>query len=676
MSRRSFALALALALAGTAWAENPAQLDFPASFFASFHPNSALDMVKRVPGFTFEPGDATLRGMAEASGNVVVDGKRIADKNFTLDQVLDRIPADQVDHIVLIRGGAPGIDMLGQPMVANVVRKAGAKMTTAVTLSNSSYADGRIAPGLTIERSGSVGGGKTLSVSASLSRYVELNKGDGHRLRTDADGNPIEQAWVDAASGGLTGYAQGTLEMPAWNGQLRLNSTVTWTDYRDRQRDAQYAPHFVLTRLDENLGGLAGGQFGAEMGAHFSRDFGGAVTSETTALIRIGRKSYASLLSAPGAVTAFDEHDRTSEALLRSQLRYRASSTLSAAFSVEGAYNMLDTTSLLAFDGFPIALPDGQARVSEARGDVGGHLTWQASPKLQIESGAHFEASQIRADTDERRQRTYTYPKPFVRLAWSPTQAQQIRLRIEREVGQLDFTNFIAAATLDKGSVSSGNATIRPNNDWVAEAAYEWRMGGAAASLTYRHSWLRDAIDRVPVQPADGGAPFDAPGNIGNGREDDLIGDLTLPLQSFGIPHADLKLDGTWRRSRVTDPTTGRERPISLQKPYEFTADFHQDLPRWKAAWGATLDAGWLTHTYLFDEVDFNRTSALLTLFADYNPRSNLSFHVEASDLLGRRYRRVIAFFGGVRGQSPLDYRDDRWLRLGPALMLKMRRAF
>lgn len=675
MLRRSFALTLALLMAGMARAEDAAQLDFPAGFFTSFHPNSALDMVKRIPGFTFAPGDATLRGMAEAAGNVVIDGKRIADKNFTLDQVLDRIPAGQVDRIVLIRGGAPGIDMLDQPMVANVIRKADAKSTTAVTVSNASYADGRIAPGITIERSGSLGGGKSLSLSASLSRYVELDKGDGHRLRTGANGDSIQQAWVDAASGGLTGYAQGTFEAPAWKGQLRLNGTITWTDYRDHQRDTQYAPILVMSRLDENLGGLGGGQFGAEMGAHFSRNVGD-LASETTALLRLGRKSYSSLLSAPDKVTAFDEHDRTSEALLRSQFRYTASGTFSAAFSVEGAYNRLDTNSLLSFNDFPIALPDAQARVTEARGEVGAQATWQGTARLQIESGAHFEASQIRADADQRQQRTYIYPKPFARIAWSPTPAQQIRVRIEREVGQLDFANFIAAATLDKGSVSSGNATIRPNNAWVAEAAYEWRLGGAAVSLTYRHSWLRDAIDRVPVQPVDGGVPFDAPGNIGSGHEDDLIGDITLPLHTLGLAHAQLKLDGTWRRSRVTDPTTGEERPISLQKPYEFTADLHQDIPRWKAAWGAKLDAGWSTHTYLFDEIDLNRANALLTIFADYTPRPNLSFHIEASDVLGRRYRRVINLYNGLRGSAPLAYRDDRSLRLGPALMVKARRAF
>ncbi|HWI85034.1 MAG TPA: TonB-dependent receptor plug domain-containing protein [Sphingomonas sp.] len=678
MQYRNWATALTLAfLAAPATAAGEAAtLPFPASFFAAFHPNSALDMVKRIPGFTFQPGDATLRGMAEAAGNVVVDGKRVADKNFTLDQVLDRIPAAQVDRIELIRGDAPGIDMLGQPMVANIIRRAGAGTTAAITVSNAIYADGRIAPGVTVERSSNLGEGRSLSVSGSLSRYVEVNKGDGSRVRTDNAGRTIAHAAVDAAAGGTTGYATAALELPAWNGQLRLNGTATWTDYRDHQRDHAFTPAPVLTSLDENLGGLGGGQAGAELGVHFSRSFGAQFESENTLSVRLGRKSYSSLLASPGVAIAFDERDRTAEILGRTHLRYKANGRLSAAFSLEGAYNKLNTQSGLAFNDFAVSLPDAHARVSELRGDIGAEITWTASKALEIQAGSHFEVSQIRSVADSRQQRTYRYIKPRLRLTFSPTPRQQVRLRFEREVGQLDFTNFVAAATLDKGLVSSGNATIRPNNAWVAEAAYEWRSGSAAAVLTYRHSWLRDAIDRVPVRAADGGATFDAPGNIGSGSEDDLIGNITMPLGAIGLHHAELKLDATWRHARVTDPTTGARRAISNQKPFEFTADFRQDLPRWKAAWGATLDLGWSKRTFQFNEVDVNRADALLTLFGDYNPRANLSFRLELSDALGRRYRRLIYYYGGLRGVSGLTYRDDRRLSLGPAISLRVRRAF
>jgi hypothetical protein len=656
--------------------EDKDRLDYPASFFAAFHPNNALDMVRRIPGFTFQAGDTSLRGMAEAAGNVVIDGKRVADKNFTLDQVLERIPAAQVDHITLIRGGAPGIDMLGQPVVANVVRKAGSGSSGALTVSNGVYADGRMIPGVTFERSHSAGPGKRIAFSASLSRYVEAKLGDGSRFRTDAGGAPIEQARIDAASGGTTGFAQGTVELPGLGGHLRFNGTLTWTNYAKHLVDRIVAPKFSVSTLDEHLGGLAHGQAGAELGAHLDRSFGSAIDTETSALLRLGRKSYRSLLDAPGAEVLFAEHDRSGEALIRSRLRYAASKTLSAALTIEGAYNWLRTVSGVDFNGTHFALPNGKAQVTETRGDIGAEATWQASRAVSLEGGLHVELSQIRATADTKQTRFYAYPKPFLRLTLAPSARQQVRLRVAREVGQLDFTNFVAAASLDKGSVATGNAAIRPNSAWVAEAAYEWRAGGAAIALTARHSWLSDVIDRVPVRPAGGGAPFDAPGNIGSGREDDLIGDVTFPLGWFGLPHAELKLDGTWRHARVTDPTTGEKRAISNQKPFEFSTDFHQDLPRWKAAWGAKFDTGWRTWTYLFDEVDLNRTSASLTLFADYVPRANLSFHLEGGTVLGQRYRRVIAFYQGLRGASPLAYRDDRRLRLGPSISLRIRRAF
>ena len=243
-NRTRIALSVAALLGSAASAVTPEdtdRLEYPASFFAAFHPNNALDMVKRVPGFTFLPGDSSLSGMAEAAGNVVVDGKRIADKNFTLDQVLERIPAAQVDHVTLIRGGAPGIDMLGQPVVANIVRKAGAGSSGALTVSDGVYADGRMVPGITFERSHSAGPGRRIAFSASLSRYVEAKLGDGGRLRTDAAGAPIEQARIDATAGGTTGFAQGTVELPGLGGHLRFNSTLTWTDYHKHLVDRVFA---------------------------------------------------------------------------------------------------------------------------------------------------------------------------------------------------------------------------------------------------------------------------------------------------------------------------------------------------------------------------------------------------------------------------------------------------
>ena len=91
---------------------------YPAAFFASAQPNTAMDMIGRLPGFNFDGGDG-VRGFSGAAGNVLIDSERPATKSDDLESILRRIPATQVERIEVIRGGAPGIDMQGQSVVAN-----------------------------------------------------------------------------------------------------------------------------------------------------------------------------------------------------------------------------------------------------------------------------------------------------------------------------------------------------------------------------------------------------------------------------------------------------------------------------------------------------------------------------------------------------------------------------
>ena len=84
---------------------------YPADYFARSQPATAFDMVRLVPGFRLQEGDAELRGYSGAAGNVLVDGQRPASKQETLEDVLKRVPAETVERIELIRSGAGAYDM-------------------------------------------------------------------------------------------------------------------------------------------------------------------------------------------------------------------------------------------------------------------------------------------------------------------------------------------------------------------------------------------------------------------------------------------------------------------------------------------------------------------------------------------------------------------------------------
>src|SRR3546814_17195119 len=88
-------------------------------------------MVLRVPGFTIVESDADVRGYAGATGNVLFDGARPTSKREDTSALLKRIQAHAVERIELIHAGAPGIDMGGYEVLANVVRRSEASTAWA-----------------------------------------------------------------------------------------------------------------------------------------------------------------------------------------------------------------------------------------------------------------------------------------------------------------------------------------------------------------------------------------------------------------------------------------------------------------------------------------------------------------------------------------------------------------
>ncbi|HUO98214.1 MAG TPA: TonB-dependent receptor plug domain-containing protein [Rhizomicrobium sp.] len=668
-----FALAIAATLAVPIWAgEGGASVTtYERSYFDPIRPKTALDMVNWLPGFTFSKGDADIRGFAASAGNVLIDGVRPADKQFTLDDVLNRIPADDVEKIEVIRGSAPGYEMLGQSEVANVVRKKVEATSVNLSASDKYYTNGPHAPSATLDFSRQFAGGRQLTAAVSASRYADLAEGDGPRTRTGATGAVLQNAFVNASGGGSTAFGYGVYETPLWLGKLRLNANLSWTDYFRDEADRVGA---AVTTLHDHLGGVFGGQANMEIGAHFNREFADGLTNESLAVLRLSRQTYASTLTAPGGQQVFSERDAKGETILRTDLRKKFDAHWSAEASAEGDFNWLNTRSGFTYDGFPISLPNGAATVNEKRGEVAAHVTWSPMPDLQIEAALRAEASQIASRSDASQSKTLFYPKPRLAVTYSPYDGGQLRLRFEREVGQLDFSNFVASSQLSTGTVQAGNTSVVPQQQWVSEIAYEQRFRTIGTyDITYRHSLISDAVDRVPVYGA--GGVFDAPGNIGGSRQDAVIAAVTVPLDPLGIAHAQIKGRATLLWSAVRDPTTGEKRRITEEKPMDLSADFRQDLPSWHAAWGAALTGNWTKSDFRFDEIDTYSNGGMLDLFVEYQPDAELSLRAELDNVFSNYSDRLVRIYSGPRNANGLNYADFRRLRMGPALTFSLRRA-
>jgi outer membrane receptor protein involved in Fe transport len=506
----------------------PSVIAYPAAFFAAMNAPTAYEMVLRVPGFTIDDGSA-VRGFAGAAGNVLIDGQRPASKTDDLISILRRIPAGRVERIDLIRGGQTGIDMQGKTVVVNVVRRGGGGFSGAVTFAGSKPEAMPFDPQLKLEGAWR-GGGRSAEASLLINRFHDFGSTDGPHDLIAPDGrltdvSPMHNealAWQNILTAGF--------ETPAWGGRLRLNLTL-----EDQPYDNLSVDHFQVagTKVERDRQDATD----AELGARYSRGLAKGLSLELFGLQHLNKSGSNSTFDQASGRQAFRLSHLGGETIGRLVMHWRPSPTLTVDGGGEYAYNWVQTRTSLSQNGAAISVPAADVTVHEDRAEVFTTATWRPRGDLTLETGARVERSTIASRGDVILSKTLTFPKPRLVATWTPDSADQVRLRVEREVGQLDFNQFVANAALNGVGVTAGNPDLTPQQDWTVEATYErhfWKDG--VASLGVQRLWLTDVIDRAPVFGPSG--VFDEPANIGSGEETAVTASWTLPLERLGAKGA------------------------------------------------------------------------------------------------------------------------------------------
>ncbi|MGH6910297.1 MAG: TonB-dependent receptor domain-containing protein, partial [Phenylobacterium sp.] len=416
----------------------------------------------------------------------------------------------------------------------------------------------------------------------------------------------------------------------------------------------------------------------AEIGGRFSRPINVQLSTEAVAFQQFNNNKTSVHFEAPGLTRDFLLDRKTTESVVHADLRWRPSERLFVESGFEGALNKLDSETTLQVNGFNVRVPAANVQVEERRGEVFVRATYRISPSLTLESGLRQEHSTVTSEGDVVLEKTLNFTKPRFAATWQPDPLDQLRLRLEREVAQLNFDDFVASpAVASTGTLVVGNPDITPQQAWVAEAAYErrfWRS--AAAVLTVRHYEINDVVDRIPVRNVLGIVVADTPGNIGKGTKDEIQASVTLPLDRFRIPAAQLKGVVTYRKSRVTDPLTGEKREISLLHPVDWEGHFTQDLPRWKMTWGVDALGAYRERAFRFSEVETRKQSTFVLVFVEYKPRPSWLIRTEAGGVTQRNVKRIREVYAGPRNTAPLLYTDVRDLEWGGSIYMRIRKSF
>jgi outer membrane receptor protein involved in Fe transport len=640
---------------------------FPAAFFARSQPVSAYDMVQLLPGFQLQEGKTELRGYSGAGGNVLVDGARPASKEETLEALLKRIPAGDVDHVELIRSGASGFDMQGFALLANVVRKRssrlGGRIEGEYAAFRHDYSAPRIAGGLNWQS-----GERVLDVQAAWYREIDDEHGFGRRDRFNPDGSPLRLGAYAQPEGTTYKELSASYSQGLAGGQFRASGLV-----KDSRMFADIEHIIAFPAPDHVLGTERRHGRATEAELRYDRSVAARSRIELIA-IRRDRRDRAEEASFHGAGDEITRQDSdSSETILRSVLR-RQSDLVSLELGAEGTLNILDSRNALAEDGVDVPLPAANVRVEEKRGELFANATWHPAAGLNVETGLRYEASRLSQSGDSRLAKSLAYWKPRLLVTWAPSPKDQLRLLLVREVGQLDFADFVSEASVTSGTITAGNRDLEPETLWRAELAWERAIGAGSITLTARQEWLSDVIDRIAVISPEG--IFDSAGNIGSGRRRELQADANLPLDPLGLNGFTFKGSLLLRDSKVTDPLTGARRRISADAPVEASATLTHDLPALGLRWGLGYAHGQVETAYKIDEIERDSVSDRFDACVEYTPDKRWTIRVFGKKLTDSPVVRRRLIYTGLRGTSGVDFEEVRTLRSGRYFGVNVQRTF
>jgi len=632
-------------------------------FFSSATPATAMDMINRLPGFAFDGGSGT-RGFSGNAGNVQINGRRPASKNDSLSTVLSRILSSEVERIDVVSGGAPGIDMQGKAVIANVIRKSQDTRSIVVTTGLYYMNTGRGFMAGQIQFS-HTDGTRTYTLGIRRDPSFSDDMGGAEITRFDAAGNAVRTVQKRRNGGGNTSL-NGSLETPLLNGDLSLNASVSQNEY------SSGTTYYYATGPEE-FASTSRGQ-NAEVGANYQLDLVGVVL-DLVALQRLGNSKSASLLGLGGTGDRSATLRETRESIGRAALRFPLGETITIEGGAEGAYNSLSGSSELSIGGVTVSVPSSDVDVSETRGEAFAIMNWQVRSDLMLETGIRAEYSTISQATGAVAPRSFFYPKPRALLSWTIDPDRLLRLRVEHQVGQLNFGDFISSANLTQGQVTAGNPELQPDNRWQYEIAYEhrfWERG--ALTLSFQYHGIDNLLDNKPIVTPQG--IFDVRGNIGSGTATRLSLDATIPTDRFGIPGGLLNLEGDWSDSLLTDPVTGLPRRLAGQDPHSYEASFTQDLTDLNSTWSVSYFNGWTENGYRLRQ--FNRNYGAPTMSASwtYRPTTALNFTFSVNNLMQAQRRSDRDYYDLPRNVGMVTRHETEISYSRPRFYLSMRKTF
>lgn len=676
-----FLAGLAVSLPLSAPAQTPTlpsgeSRSFTVADFQQFAPRTALDMVSQIPGFSISESDSDQRGFGQADENVLINGQRISSKSTSARDALARIPAENVEKIEIVEGASldiPGLS--GQ--VANVTAKSNGISGTWTYRQR--YRENLPPAYRWAEISVN---GQTGSLGWSVGLEAEPGRGtaSGRENIFLGDGSLNEYREESVRFINEHTSVNGSLNWTPSNGHIaNLNAEFSIAEPDELETSAAFAPDGTALRQaefkfdeDEQESEISGDyEFGLGPGR---LKLIGLQRNEHTEIRSQFRVADVSGASADNRV--FERDTEESESIIRGEYNWTGRNNSDWQVSLEGALNTLENEAT-AFRGSSLntlsttMVVDPGTRVEERRAEAFITHGRQLNPDLRLQVSLGAEQSEIMSDGPSGQTRTFTRPKGSASLAWDVNDKLTLNASLERQVGQLDFFDFVSNVDLNQGDDQTGNVDIVPDQRWrlAVEAEKDFGSWGALTAEVF-YDDIEDLIDQVPIGDGEG------PGNLDSASRIALEIEGTLKLDNFGWTGAQIEYETFLQDTFLDDPLTGATRDFNDTTIHFYELNLRHDIPNTDWAWGLNYETFLESPRFRRDaRINFSEPQGFVWGFLEHKDIFGMTGTVYLANLLDTDAKLTRVVYTPDRN-GQIDRVEDRIRNFGNILTLRLKGSF
>lgn len=675
-------------------------LTYGLDYFQRFEPLTVGDMLKRVPSAVFtsdvnEFDGLRLRGLDSAYSQILINGKKTPGAGVDRSFFVDRIPAELVEKIEIVRSSSADRPAEGIGGALNIVLKDAYDFEGLFLKGGVLHFDDGVAKGT----GGVLWGGKIGDAAFTLGGNIQGRHNPKSKVTDFFDGDDNfddEREFESDVRDGTDYTLAGSLVAPIGEGTIRFAASYVNTDRNENEFVQIFEDDpLELDAIETQSEDIAQENWKAD--TELTLPWSAGTTEVAFGYARFDEltESTSSEADAGDPLEAVElEIIDTADEELSATLAHTFSfgETFDLKIGVDWLQKQRDA-SVQVFE-LPDLDDDSSPRdrydIEETRVDPYVKGTWRATPDIVVEAGLRLETTSMdivgsegAATNDE------DFLAPSLHVRWSITENDRVYFSVARNQRRPDF-DLLAPYIVEEEPADDddfiGNPNLKPETSWGVDAGYERRIGKrgiAGVNVFYRK--IEDVIELTSTGlPASGGGLVFTSDNVNDGEVWGVEFDLSLPLDFIGLPETGVFLNASLLDSSIIDPVTGEERQFQNQPDYVFNVGFIQNLPTLDAAFGVTYREQGEALLQVLGEERYTRYGGDLEVFVEKRLGDSIALRLTASNLLDlEKAEDIYEFDGDSAGEiadnqikGVIDQIEREREKVGPVVQLVLRAAF